>query len=1285
MVRTSFTLRPLLASTSSSSTSSLPITLSATSGTLEPMGGTMDIQATFHPPSPAHASRPLAARVPGMLTPIRLTFTATVPLVSVSLSPSAVAFGDVLIGSEPVNRVVHLENTSQVPAIVQLDGITKMSPVFSMVVADKEKAAQAGALVGVLTVEPRASVAVTVRFEPMAAGVYHREVRGKVENGEEFVLDLVGTGYTETQRPPSLELRHLEQYRHRRGIGLGLHGPEQVEHLIKLGTLTVAPSTGLLSWTSPTDMPSDDVLATLQSTPFASLDLASIDFGACTRYRYIEPRTLTLTNHSHTKVICTWLTSTASPAFLIEPAAAELAPKSTHVFRVSYRPEMDDAVDSAGYVCVVTPKTMRSFRLVGEDAAVTPSSMLQVGLVGNTLSPQIAMTKVEIASGATGTRIVLPAAVPNGPSVGRTFKVANVGDCPAHFSFTFPGTAAVAGLDAGQASAWKVVPMSGVVPVNGTVLVRAEFDLCAFTPDSTLPTKSSSGQITQPIVCMLNGTLSTSHALTLATQLAQPSLTGTLRNTSSVPVQFTWRMPANASGLLTIDPPAGVIQAHADQAFVVTYTPNDPGKVLVHAHVAYAAQAPTDAAYAGSERRLPVAIAGTCVGGALSAANAEVHLPPVLVNSAYITGSSEIVVVNPTQCTVAFHARIVQAVGFARNGRDPVEYALPQCAEDMYVVTTQDRVPPNSRRPVLVHLVLREQKEYLFKVQLALDPKAENWVDLCNVVATGVFPRLKVTGVASNVMGSYDLHQSCNIDAINAALQQGASKRVLAVTFPPRLVGSQDTTVDWVMQNTGPAPLQWSITTPRNPAAATAAVGSTNDQATSSGPESKCFTISHRSGSLAPGATQKLTLACKHMHAGTLEQAVQLQVKGGPECDGVIPLLFTSTTISPRHPHLFHAGNVQDFGPVPVDALEPVQRDMVVHNLGDAPLWFAVDTSALEEATAGNAGFAVFTCGRVNGNIPAGDKVVVPVTFHPIEAKAYAATLALTMVGGGAPIHVQLRGMGMPAQCVMAPTSLAQAAGLTKKCTALERASKVCLDFAEVVVKGLPMNAVCTRVVTLKNVGSAPTNYFGAGAGVSVHMFECLSGESMSALQNEVANHRAQHRSNLGSAGSDGGALVRTKSGGSAPGSASLGKYSSALPAIGTGAGTGVSCKISKCELTVHVETILDSTRSMYAPRPRHPYICAPLDSTDALDVGANNNKNGKADAIAHVMRASLDQVMAAVERDGTLDWIHGHVDWHMPPRPTMDGQQGGCPQTVGQDVLEGVLFGVLDELRRSG
>ncbi|KNE55808.1 hypothetical protein AMAG_01679 [Allomyces macrogynus ATCC 38327] len=1263
MVMASYSIEPV--------TSSGAFTFSRTKGQLVGNGGTHEVHVLFQPRmalSGTAVTEVFQLRSPGLcqhnaMQPLALTGWATGP--AVHLSATELSLGDVEIG-QAVTRVVQLINDSPVAAPFQFD--THATGAFQI-------EPRAG------TVAPMSTLNIAVTFAPAWPINHYRRALCLVEHADPLALHLIGTGFSSGQRPASFLARHLVAFRHRAAIGLAQYGPEQLDHMLKRGDIVV-DGAGLLQWAvhaSPSPVPPPD-------QKLVDMDVSALDFGACSPYRYVEPRRVNVYNRTETKVVCVWhppsTVGNGDGVFRVEPDMRELPPHSASEFVVSYRPQKEDEFHEAQLECFVYAKTMRNFRLV-QDATFTPPWCFPLRLVGHTLTNSLCLAMVDLPAKST---VEFPPSSAPATAVSSaansatkvTFALTNRGDTPALFQLKCPPSAH-----------FRLTPRAGVIPVDGSQLSAV----------SAVPDLGPSTKMTHTVTCLFNGNLPNAQSLHLVARCSKPTIslfpsgaltlaptlvgmTGRrslqLRNESDVAVAFRWQVPRAYAAHLAVVPAAGIVLPRRAAELTATFRPSAAGKFVARVPVMYAPArlGESGAVLRGAEARTTLVVVAAAQVGKLVALEKVVRLPCVLVRTLFVTQRNEIVLGNPTDCDVSYTMRVL----IRKDGVERETWVEPD--DTIRLLSPVDRIPCRSRKAIRLQLLLREQRDHHLKLQLRLGTRAgadstdhgvsgtDEWHDLCQVIATGVFPTLAIVETKGSASSSYDLHRSCNVAALNAALRRGMSKKVIDVKLEPQVQGSAETVVQWTLKNVGPVPLKWSMLVPNNPMA-----GKTQDTAKSPGTtETSGIRLSHRNGALAPGDEQVLTIHCPRKSAGVLEQAVQLQVKSGPGCDGTIPLLISSTTIPTGHGYLWYPSESLSFPECALDVVEPAVRVMRLSNPGTAPIAFTIATEALDEMRKRNGGFPVFECHQPTSTIEPQGAVDVPWSFHPVAATTYTISVPISMDSGNSFV-VQVTGTGIEPT----PRVGSSTAALVPRIAApsIPQCCPISLDQSNIRICNLPVQAMVTRLVVLRHHGStalplhfewqaladqdqvrlAPATGVlhpgqsafvrvfirgGDTTGCHIHLFECAySTQPLSAARKLHASGRR------------------------------ISKFGPALPSISSPVlgSTASLSTLNKVELCVDVTTSAHvDPACMVAPRYVPPAEVEP----DALALPAAR------DCALHVLHETLNDVIAQINAENTLQHIRDHAEWHFP-------DSVAPPQDAMQDVLEGVLFSVLAELQREG
>ncbi|KAL7754386.1 hypothetical protein RI367_000367 [Sorochytrium milnesiophthora] len=347
----------------------------------------------------------------------------------VSISTTHLSFGEVELDSVG-SKVLHIENHQKTPAHFQF--LVEPMATFQF---DKTSG----------TLPAQASAVITVHFAPSEPMNYCRSVYCLVEHQEPLTVNLLGTGYIANRRPYALTVTSLQRYRERVHKGLALYAPEQLESMIKSGWLEWRGNTLVWMRTPPpqiVERKHDDLNAceALFTVAAVSQDPAVIveelvNFGSCTRYRYIEARAVHLRNNTKAKMTCAWqlpqLSDSNAPVFSVTPPMADLPPSGTVEFRVAFQPGQDGEYYEQQLECHVFFKNMRNFRFVNDDT-FTPPWCLTISAVGNTAAGGQEGLVPQITFGTDDLDFV---GCLVGQSTYRTMSVTNNGDTTVKCAF----------------------------------------------------------------------------------------------------------------------------------------------------------------------------------------------------------------------------------------------------------------------------------------------------------------------------------------------------------------------------------------------------------------------------------------------------------------------------------------------------------------------------------------------------------------------------------------------------------------------------------------------------------------------------------------------------------------------------------------------------------------------------------------------------------------------------------------------------------------------------------
>ncbi|KAI8912237.1 hypothetical protein DFJ77DRAFT_542027 [Powellomyces hirtus] len=712
----------------------------------------------------------------------------------VTLNTNVVNFNDVP-ATNTVTRALFVQNHSSTSAFYQF--LVERNSIFRI---DKPSG----------TINPNSSVALTIKFSAVEPINYYRRVYCLVEHQDGLTLDLIATCYNEKRRPATFTPKHIENYQRRQKNGLWSFGPEQLEEMIKTGS--VICKNGALEWTNQAQ---GDIYRskTIRDSSYPECRVGSeyfyentgdsepvtlvdtyVDFGSCSRYRVIDSQTIRIANNTKGKMSCVWImpgeTSGQESVFTVSPAVTDILPRTTVDFRVNFRPNVDNSIYGAQLECFVYFKSMRNFRLVNEET-FTPPWCLTPLVTGNTFSPgkDSFIPKIEVG----GTRLDFPACHVD-KSVYRTIRVSNAGDTPVQFAIIDGGLSGQGGgtaMASAGGAAFTVKPRVGVLHRNESRLL-----VFRFSP-------SEQRIFEQALRCVFNSSAANSHEFHLKgvgyfphlnfgtdnTVCFKPTCIGavakrtfTARNTSKITVNFEWRVPQQYVSIVSVEPIGGRMPPNTSMDFVCTFAPNGEKNWIMklpcfYSHDSRHGVEPYDHERSPdfSQRRATLSVIGQGARGAITASPQILDVSAVLVNS--IT-ERELVLSNPTACDVFYqlvitrkrHANVRDSVTARGSGgterskqpdKDRVASAAVGAREEVVandvrssgveIIQKSIDIPARSHQTLRVRVCLSEQVQHEYKVYYKLEPHS-----LCPVS----------TGVCTPLTAKAKLHYLCDITAL---------------------------------------------------------------------------------------------------------------------------------------------------------------------------------------------------------------------------------------------------------------------------------------------------------------------------------------------------------------------------------------------------------------------------------------------------------------------------------------------------------------------------------------
>ncbi|KAI8813741.1 hypothetical protein BJ742DRAFT_377453 [Cladochytrium replicatum] len=661
----------------------------STTGGVIPSQSSLEIVITYTPVASGLYSTEYfdIGTVSGNTIHITCTGRGTGP--AVSLNTQLVNFNDVPAESVTM-RALYIQNHSETTAFYQF--LVEPNSVFHF---DKPSG----------SIGPQSSVALTIKFSPLEPINYYRRLYCLVEHQDALYVDLLGTCYTDKRRPATFKPHHIERYIQRVQNGLWMYGPEQLEEMLKTGTVVCYDSVlsfaekhqetqtlALDSAYETSKIACEYFYENMLPTQAVSLVDTYVDFGAVSRYKMVDSEIIRVTNNTKGKMSCVWImpgeATKEESAFAVTPRVTDILPQSTFEFRIHFRPKTDNAFYGVQLECYVFFKSMRNFRLVNE-LTFTPPWCLTPTIVGNTFSAgeDTFIPKVSFSS----IRLDFPSCYPD-KSVYRTLRLTNTGDTPAKFLFIDPdkggendpkptsgsivlaqhqqlrGIGGATPLASFGGAPFSVKPRVGVLHKDETQLIVLRFSpseqrlydqvlKCAFNkaPSNTVDLHVRGLGYLPQLVFENSNTL-----------CFKPTCIGTLahkefkaRNNSRIYLDFQWRIPKFYVNLVSIFPASGRLAPNATIVMRCTFAPSAAKDWVLKIPCHYVHQDDSSASaitdHEVSHRRTSLTVIGEGIMGRIVSIPPVLEFGPTLVNA---VTEREITLWNQSECDMEYYLEV---------------------------------------------------------------------------------------------------------------------------------------------------------------------------------------------------------------------------------------------------------------------------------------------------------------------------------------------------------------------------------------------------------------------------------------------------------------------------------------------------------------------------------------------------------------------------------------------------------------------------------------------------
>ncbi|KAL9847951.1 cilia- and flagella-associated protein 65 [Geothlypis trichas] len=947
---------------------------------------------------------------------------------SVSLHQHFVSFDWINLG-ESLMRTLKISNTSDVPAYYQFDIDCKGS-VFSL---DRP----CGVLEGTTT------LTLKVIFRPTHAMTYHRRVACLVHHQEPLYVDFFGTCHSDTAKPPTLQKRHLSWYRTNMVRGLTFYPPDILSEMLKNEKLQMDEKGALmLPPEISEDQPPKEYFEPNAMAEYfdngENSDLAlfpahvsvsprEYDFGCCMPSQ--KSLSLCVTNHTKGNIIVAW-TPNHDSAFYVRPEICDVAPLKSSTFHVFCRPTQVNSLYAAELEGFALYKVMRHYNNIEDDATICPSWCLTVRLRAHTyeakqehIIPQYILDVPKTFPPVVCDTDTYHSMLLSNTSTSLiTFSVNHTEDCPVlvkpSLGHVIPG--------GHQIFLLSTHPVTTVLQQHVLSLELNSYP--AYTKEIVL---QSCGQ---SLRLLLEGDgILYFKPLQIGTSSTRMY---TIKNCTRLPMVFTWRIRQSDRKILSVSPAAGILQPYEAMAQAWTFSPDKETKYVLRAVVFVKWKSPepvspTDVHYV-------LRVIGEGALGTIRAQNDYLDLGNVLVGD---QKSYSIVLLNDGICTLNYILSVEQLF---TGPHDPEEVRNDLLALELE--HSRGTIPARSKSSVQIKVRPARRLQYTWKIRYDIcAPRAADLASakekeefLCRIVATGVYPILRITDACTTgtARRNTKMHiwKLFSLDTLNEYLERDPTPGELTYKVPTRHstclippvytpllldfdfgsapVGSQPTCVMLLLENKGVVPVDWAFLFPSDQKMEIERWAEDVDFTPQELhqmriQDNQLFSVSPKSGTLLPGQEESVQLSHRHDFIGNDRLPVLLKISYGHE----ILLTFSGVTVERDQRYVHFASTKHVFAPIAVGRSHPPTQIYKLYNGGSTPVTFDVQLDNIMKIQEENFQHPVFACLTPRGEIPPGESGHIGWIFSPLEAKTYTVDVLIQILEGDA-TQITFQGVG---------------------------------------------------------------------------------------------------------------------------------------------------------------------------------------------------------------------------------------------------------------------------------
>ncbi|XP_030642525.1 cilia- and flagella-associated protein 65 [Chanos chanos] len=980
----------------------------------------------------------LSLACPGAVSKNLLKVTGTCFGPSVSLSSPMLNFGCVEEGGE-ASCTVQITNSSTVPAYYQFDTDTNGHSVFTI---DQPCG----------TLAANSNLTLCVCFRPHHPIAHHRRVACLVLHREPLFLDLIGTCHSEQQKPSILSPRHLHMYRKHLQRGLTSYPPDLLSDMLAENKLRLDEDETLLLQEVSSE--NSDVFQSLadrkpeeeyyhsngvdcrgkesQSSPFSHVTVQPTEL-----LFYSEPASqyVYVTNHTKGKLSLLWTSAENSP-FSVSPSTCEhLGPLKTTTFRVTYNPKEHNTFHAAQLECFALYTLLRD-HCYTEDQTLCPSWCIRVRVSGHSFQPGKEHFIPRLC--VQQPRVLFPAL---NQVAYRNVLLQNTGDLPLIFK-----------LDPKECPSVCVLPSSGMIlPGSHQILMLR-----------SLPAEDH--PVNLPLRLQLNGLPNHIQELSVVSRVErahvaiegdgevyfQPTAVGGcsqrslwVRNMSSFPLQFQWKVWSPDARVLSVQPNSGPLLPGESKMQTWSFSPAEEKLYNMKASLSFWPRH----SEACKRSRITVKALGMAAKGNIEAEWSVLELGDLLVGG---SKTFEIPLFNRGSCPACFSLTVHQSIVCPDS---PETVYVDPLAMELDVLS--GTIPSCSRLLIRSTVQPARRVHYCWTISYqtvnASGCAVGNPESLCRVQGEGVYPCMGVTDACGcgsvEGLSKLQLWSLFSLDTLNAHLRRDPSPNELTYRVPTRhslrrcppvftsdmvdfnfsaaSLGSDPSSVLLMFENTANIPVQWSFLYPEDQQIELEYWAESGDFTPTELHQMKVrdnrlFSISPRSGKLLPGQQRAVQFTYRHDFTGTNRLPVLLKLSYGRE----ILLNFLGITVERDRSYIYFASTKHTFSPVAIGGFSPPKQVYELYNGGALPVTYHVDTSPLEQLMEENFNHPVLQCLTPDGEVQPGCTAQLEWVLSPLEAKTYSVDIPIHVVGGdctlvtfeGCGVHDRGLGRSKPVQ-----------------------------------------------------------------------------------------------------------------------------------------------------------------------------------------------------------------------------------------------------------------------------